>query len=163
MRAAIQEWVLPEFDKLRLENAEIRSTLQITNRLLDDMQLQLVDLSHRLDETNKRIDESNKRMDRLHEMSAQRVLSLLLALCCLFGGVALAQAPVGPNVASQVELETLPGIGPAKARAIIEYREKHGPFRRVEDLEGVRGIGRATVEKLAPRVKIAPPRATRAQ
>jgi peptidoglycan hydrolase CwlO-like protein len=66
LRAAIQEWVLPEFDKLRLENAEIRSTLQLTNRRLDDLQLQLVDLSRRLDETNKRIDETNKRIDKIH-------------------------------------------------------------------------------------------------
>jgi uncharacterized coiled-coil DUF342 family protein len=67
LRAAIQEWVLPEFDKLRLENAEIRSTLQLTNRRLDDMQLQLVDLSRRLDETNKRIDETNKRIDEINK------------------------------------------------------------------------------------------------
>ena len=66
LRTAIQEWVLPEFDKLRLENSEIRTTLQLTNKRLDDIQAQLVDQSRRIDETNKRIDETNKRIDKVH-------------------------------------------------------------------------------------------------
>jgi len=67
LRAAIQEGVLPEFDKLRLENAEIRSTLQLANRRLDDMQLQLVDRSRRLDKTPKRIDRRHEAIIRRDE------------------------------------------------------------------------------------------------
>ncbi|MFN3594098.1 MAG: hypothetical protein ACK4TK_05375 [Thiobacillaceae bacterium] len=52
LRSAIQDCVLPEVDKLRLENAEIRATLQLTNQRLDDVQQQLVDQSRRIDETN---------------------------------------------------------------------------------------------------------------
>ncbi|MBM3319099.1 MAG: helix-hairpin-helix domain-containing protein [Candidatus Eisenbacteria bacterium] len=51
-------------------------------------------------------------------------------------------------------LETLPGIGPKKARLIVEWREAHGPFRSLGDLDRVPGIGRKTIERIAPLVTI---------
>ncbi len=53
------------------------------------------------------------------------------------------------NRATARELEALPGIGPALARRILAYRESHGPFRRVEDLQKVSGIGPARLARLA--------------
>jgi competence ComEA-like helix-hairpin-helix protein len=52
------------------------------------------------------------------------------------------------NRASALELEALPGIGPAKARAIVAYRELHGPFATLEALAQVRGIGPAVLARL---------------
>ncbi|GAE31678.1 helix-hairpin-helix domain-containing protein [Alkalihalobacillus hemicellulosilyticus] len=52
------------------------------------------------------------------------------------------------NTADEKELETLPGIGPQKAAAIIAYREENGPFRSVEELQSVSGIGEKSVERL---------------
>lgn len=90
-----------------------------------------------------------------------RILSALLILCCLFAGAPMhARDLVDLNAASQAELETLPGIGPARARAIIEFREQHGPFKRIEDLDNVKGFGKATIDKLAPRVRLSAPHAT---
>jgi len=52
------------------------------------------------------------------------------------------------NRATAAELESLPGIGPALARRIIEHREAHGPFRSVDDLEKVSGIGPRMLERI---------------
>jgi competence protein ComEA len=65
-------------------------------------------------------------------------------------------ARVNLNRASAEELETLPGIGPARARAIIRWREEHGRFRKVEDVLGVPGVGPATLERLRPLVRVGP-------
>ncbi|BEV73340.1 MULTISPECIES: ComEA family DNA-binding protein [unclassified Paludibacterium] len=82
----------------------------------------------------------------------QLVLSFFLM--CLS---ALALAAVNINTASRQELETLQGVGPAKARAIIEFREKHGPFAAVQDLRRVPGFGDKTVRKLADKLSVSGP------
>ncbi len=56
------------------------------------------------------------------------------------------------NKADKIELDALPGIGPALAQRIIEYREEHGAFSCPEDLKNVKGIGDALFEKLRDRV-----------
>jgi len=56
--------------------------------------------------------------------------------------------PVNVNTATAVQLESLPGIGPAIAERIIKYRQEHGPFRTVDALLEVPGIGEATLEKI---------------
>lgn len=60
------------------------------------------------------------------------------------------------NRASTGDLERLPGIGPARARAIVRWREVHGRFRSVDDLLEVSGIGPATLERLRPLVAAGP-------
>ncbi len=59
-----------------------------------------------------------------------------------------AFAAVDLNTASQAELETVKGIGPAKAKAILEYRKKNGNFKSISDLDNVPGFGKATVDKV---------------
>lgn len=46
------------------------------------------------------------------------------------------------------ELQTINGIGPAKAEAIITYREEHGEFQQIEDLRNISGFGEKTIERL---------------
>jgi competence protein ComEA len=60
---------------------------------------------------------------------------------------------VNINTASPEQLELLPGVGPAKARLIVEYREKHA-FRTVEELARVKGIGPKTVRRLRPNLVV---------
>lgn len=94
IRAALKELILPGIDKLREESAEIKATLGLTNKRLDDINVHLADqsrridavceeLGHRIDETNeridgvrdelgRRIDETNKRLDRLYEVIVRR-------------------------------------------------------------------------------------------
>lgn len=62
-------------------------------------------------------------------------------------------APNGPislSKANQSELDKLPGIGPATARKIIEYRNQFGPFKSVDDLLNVKGIGPKKLDKIRP-------------
>lgn len=66
----------------------------------------------------------------------------------------LAFAVVNINTATQAELESLKGIGPEKAKAIIEYRTKNGAFKTVDDLDKVKGIGKATLDKLRPDISV---------
>jgi len=56
--------------------------------------------------------------------------------------------PVDLNTATQVELETLPSIGPARARAIIAYRDENGPFTAVDEITAVSGIGQGILDNL---------------
>lgn len=71
---------------------------------------------------------------------------LLPLLACTYPLMLLA-GPVNVNTADADTIAAaLNGIGPAKAQAIIEYREKHGPFKTPEDLSLVKGIGDRTVE-----------------
>ena len=58
------------------------------------------------------------------------------------------------NTATQEELDALPGIGPVKAEAILQYREESGPFRTVEEIMEVKGIGEKTLEQLRPYVTV---------
>jgi competence protein ComEA len=61
---------------------------------------------------------------------------------------------VNVNTASAVDLAAIKGIGPAKAQAIVEYREKNGGFKTIDDLKAVRGIGDKMVEQLRPQVTV---------
>ena len=65
-------------------------------------------------------------------------------------------AVVDINAATVDQLTALPGIGPSLARRIVAFREEHGPFRRVEDLLKVRGIGEKSFQKLRARVRVQP-------
>ncbi|MBZ0269017.1 helix-hairpin-helix domain-containing protein [bacterium] len=65
--------------------------------------------------------------------------------------------PIDLNRASADLLTELPGIGPAKARDIVERRSTVGPYRTVEDLAKVRGIGTKTVDRLRDRVTVSEP------
>lgn len=58
------------------------------------------------------------------------------------------------NQASMEELEKIPGIGPALAKRILDWRKAHGPFEKPEDLLQVKGIGAKTLEKIQPFIYI---------
>ena len=71
------------------------------------------------------------------------------------GGAVLAPgATVNINTASAAELDALPGIGAKTAALIVEYRQKNGPFKKIEELMNVRGVGEKNFLKLKPQITV---------
>ena len=103
----------------------------------------------------------------------RRVLVVLTVLCAFAAPFsAAAQEPgsqsavarptvsaVNLNTATAQQLETLPGIGPRTAQRIIEYREKNGPFKKVEDLMNIQGIGEKNFLRVKGLVSVTPAKA----
>ena len=67
---------------------------------------------------------------------------------------ATATSPVNLNTATSAQLETLPGVGAAAAKRILEYREKNGLFKKIEELMNVKGIGEKSFLKLKPLITV---------
>lgn len=77
----------------------------------------------------------------------QTLRKMLMAILLVTPMLALAGEKLNINTAdAQALAETIQGVGRSRAEAIVTYRDKHGPFKAVEDLALVRGIGAKTVE-----------------
>lgn len=79
---------------------------------------------------------------------------IFLILVIFFGFNLSVLAGVDINTASQADLESVKGLGPVKAKAIIEYRNKHGMFKSVEELANVKGIGAGILKQLGDQVSV---------
>jgi competence protein ComEA len=69
----------------------------------------------------------------------------------------VAATPININTATVEQLDKLPGIGPKVAARIIEHRQKNGPFKKVEELMNVKGIGEKSFLKLKSQVTVTAP------
>jgi len=78
----------------------------------------------------------------------------LIALLAIFALTGFAVAAVDINTADQKALESVKGIGPVKAKAIIDYRTKNGPFKSAEDLDKVKGFGAKSINKMSSELSI---------
>lgn len=76
----------------------------------------------------------------------KQLLALVGAL--LVSTVAFGADQVNLNTATQTQIEAVAGVGPTKAKAIVDYRTKNGSFKSVDELDNVTGFGKKTVEKV---------------
>lgn len=67
-----------------------------------------------------------------------------------------AFAALNINTATQSELEAVKGLGPTKAQSIIAYRDANGNFKSLDDLDKVKGFGKASIEKLKNELTVGP-------
>ena len=97
----------------------------------------------------------------MHSVRIGTIGSAAALLFFLAAGFVLAQKspptqPINLNTATIAQLETLPGIGPNTAKSIVDFRNRSGPFQRVEDLLAIKGISKSKLEKLRPYVTVGP-------
>ncbi|HVC19351.1 MAG TPA: helix-hairpin-helix domain-containing protein [Vicinamibacterales bacterium] len=72
------------------------------------------------------------------------------------GAVTPAASRLNLNAATVAQLDALPGIGPKTARLIVEYRQKNGGFKKIEELMNVRGVGEKNFLRLKDRITVGP-------
>ena len=88
-----------------------------------------------------------------------KLLSSLLIVAGMMAFPALAAVNI--NTATQSELEAVRGLGPAKAKAIIAYRDANGAFKSLDELDKVKGFGRSSIEKLKDELAVEPEKVKR--
>src|SRR2546429_8316615 len=88
-------------------------------------------------------------------------IPIALILCLLLTPGALAKKPpakpVNINTATSEELQQVPGIGPATAQKILQMRKSYGPFKSVDDLLAIRGLGEKRLDKMRKYLTVGPP------
>ena len=95
----------------------------------------------------------------MKERQRKGAIATIVVVCLLVCPVAGAEqtSKVDLNKATPSQLDSLPGIGPVIAERIIRFREDNGPFKRIEDLMNVRGIGERTFLKLENQISVDAP------
>jgi len=78
----------------------------------------------------------------------EQVVVPLRGVAAAAGGAASPTTPLDLNTATAEQLDSLPGIGPATAQKIVDFRQAHGPFHSVDELDAVPGIGPARIAQL---------------
>jgi competence ComEA-like helix-hairpin-helix protein len=94
---------------------------------------------------------------RLRACSLLLLCWILLAAHAAIGKKVPPSAPLDLNTATAAQLAQVPGIGASSAKAIVQFRQKSGPFERIEDLLAIRGISARRLQEIRPYVNVSKP------
>lgn len=130
------------------EGARVKDAIDMAGGHLPEADLLRLNLAQRL------CDEDKLYVLRTGEGLASEDIGSLEAIGATVGMVSPGDGKVNINIADKSTLETLPGIGAVTSQKIIDYREKNGPFKSVEDIKNISGIGEKKFEQLRDRIKV---------
>jgi competence ComEA-like helix-hairpin-helix protein len=94
---------------------------------------------------------------RLRACSLLLLCWILLAAHAVIGKKIPPSTPLDLNTATAAQLAQVPGIGVSSAKAIVQFRQKSGPFERIEDLLAIRGISARRLQQIRPYVNVSQP------
>ena len=114
-----------------------------------DMQSQVAALNKKIDDLNKAIEQAKSTTSTTTTTSVKTSSSSASS-----SSAATVSGKVNINTADEAALDSLPQVGPVTAQAIIDYRNANGPFKSIDELDNVKGIGPATIAKFRDLVTI---------
>jgi len=120
----------------------------------DQLRSEIETLNGKIEALNKSLEESKSEIETKVETKVTTSKSGKMAGASDSSGEREISGKVNLNTASASELDVLPGIGPAYAQRIIDYREANGGFKSIEEVENVKGIGPKTFEKMKDLITI---------
>lgn len=126
------------------EGKRIKDAIDIAGGYLDDADLLHINLAQKLE------DEDKLYIPKVGEVLDENMDSL----STVSGGTSDKNDKININKASLEELDTLPGIGAVTAQKIIDHRTQNGPFKTIEDIKNVSGIGDKKFEQLKDKIRV---------
>ncbi len=132
------------------KNSRIRDAISAAGGFLDGANSLPVNLAAQLEDGAKIL------VPFLSDTPGWTVRTLTIPSTRFSPTLSTSQGAININIATQQEIETLPGIGETKAAAIITYRQEHGPFLKPEDLLNVPGIGPSTLLSIKNLIVLGP-------
>ena len=127
------------------ENSRISDAIEAAGGLKEEADITNINLAYILEDGDK-VYIPQKGEELQSESSASSTVQN--SSYSNYSSTSIKNNKVNINKASQVELETIPGIGPSTALKIIDYRKQNGKFKSIEDIKNVSGIGDAKYEKM---------------
>jgi competence protein ComEA len=129
------------------EGTRLDEAIKLVGGAKDEADLQAVNLAYRLaDEDMVYIPKKGEK----HQDTGKAIPGV----STVKGTAENKSGKININTADEKELDTLEGVGPATARAIIQYREQKGPFKTVEDIKKVKGIGEAKFSSMKDKITV---------
>lgn len=142
------------------ENSRVKDAIEKSGGLLENAFLNTINLSKRLEDEMVVIIYTKEEMDAFLQEETRTLKQENTCICPKIENDACIESTitnkenttnskqVSLNHGSKEDFESLTGIGPSKAEAIIKYRNEHGKFETIEEIKNVSGIGEATYEKI---------------